>query len=176
MTDDKEEKRKFYWHANTSSGGTLSLLMDFPGALTKEEKEGALAQSIAACYEHMKHNGFIPFDAKIMSSGDLALAYGKSRQYWEKLLNEGKIHYKETSAGRITTNLWVQGYLNDKENVNKYVKDVKTVLDTIDRSKKRSGSVQCPACNENRFEFHVNMNDNINGLCRACRFHVHTTK
>ena len=33
-TDD----RKFYWHANTSSGGTLSLGVDLTGKFSKSEK------------------------------------------------------------------------------------------------------------------------------------------
>jgi hypothetical protein len=171
----KEEKRKFYWHANTSSGGTLSLSMDFDGDFSKKEKEEALAEGLRACYENMRQNGFIPFNAKIMSSGDLARTYGKTRQYWEKLLNEGKIHYKETSAGRITTNLWVNGYIENKEKVNKYVKDVKEVLRLIDSKTFRSGTISCPVCSKANFQFNVNYNSNTNGICRSCGFYVHTT-
>lgn len=176
MSATKDDKRKFYWHANTSSGGTLSLGLDLTGEFSKEEKESALAEGIRACVEHMESQGYIPHNATLMSSGDVAREYGKTRQYWEKLLNEGKIHYKETSAGRITTNLWVQGYLNNKEQVNKYVRDVRDVLDTIEATKRTGGRVVCPVCGKENFEFHVNGDTNINGLCRACGFHVHTTK
>jgi len=176
MNRIKDSKRKFYWHANTSSGGTLSLSLDCKGIFTKEDKERVLADGICVCAKSMQEKGYIPYDALVMSSGDLARNYGKSRQYWEKLLNEGKIHYKETAAGRITTNLWVQGYLSDRENVNKYVRDVKTVLESITVTNISFGRVVCPVCNEERFEYAVNGDDNINGICRACGFHIHTTK
>jgi len=176
MSEAKNDKRKFYWHANTSSGGTLSLSLNLEGEFTNKEKESALAEGLRACAENMEQQGYIPHNAQIMSSGDVAREYGKTRQYWEKLLNEGKIHYKETSAGRITTNLWVQGYLNDREQVNKYVRNVRYVLETINATRRADGRVVCPVCNEERFEFYVNGNSNINGLCRACSFYVHTTK
>lgn len=173
--NSKNDKRKFYWHANTSSGGTLSLALDLEGEFTKEEKESALAEGIRACAEKMEEQGYIPHHAKIMSSGDMAHEYGKTRQYWEKLLNEGKIHYKETSAGKITTNLWVEGYLKDREQVNKYARNVRDVLAAIDSTHGTHGRIMCPVCNEERFEFHVNANIYTNGVCRACGFYVHTT-
>ena len=176
MTSNKEDKRKFYWHANTSSGGTLSLGLDLTGEFSKEEKESALAEGIRACVENMESQGFIPYNATLMSSGDVAREYGKTRQYWEKLLTEGKIHYKETSAGRITTNLWVQGYLNDRDQVNKYVRNVKDVLEIIEGTKKTHGKVVCPVCNEEKFEFYSNSDVYTNGVCRSCGFYVHTTK
>lgn len=175
MAEKNDEKRKFYWHAGTSNGGTLSLSMDFDGDFTKEEKESALADTLRLCYENMRQNSFIPHDAKLMSSGDVARAYPQTRQYWEKLLNEGKIRYKETAAGRITTDLWIKGYLDDREKVNQYVRDVKTVLAAIDSAKKQSGSVACPVCSEGHVDYFVNTNDNINGICRACGFYIHTT-
>jgi len=172
----KKKKRKFYWHANTSSGGTLSLSLTYEGQITKKEKENALARGISGCTKIMREKGFIPYNALIMSSSDLANHYGKTRQYWEKLLNEGKIHYKETSAGRITTDIWVQGYLTDKENVNKYVRDVKIVLQKIDSNNNSYGRTICPVCKEEKFEYAVNGDTNVNGICRKCGFHVHTTK
>jgi len=176
MKKEIEEKRKFYWHANTSSGGTLSLGLDLVGQFSKEEKENLLAEGIRACVENMEVQGFIPHNAHIMSSSDLSKRYGKTRQYWEKLLNEGKIHYKETSAGRITTNIWVQGYLEDKENVNKYVRDVKNQLEKIDESTRSQGRVECSVCGEDKFEFAKNGEEYINGVCRSCGFYVHTVK
>src|SRR3989344_1319270 len=119
-----DNDRKIYWHANISSGGTLSLGVDLSGEFSRNEKEKIIADAIEACHESMEEKGYIPFNAQVMSSRDISKKYGKSRQYWEKLLNENKILYKETSAGRITTNLWVEGYLNDKEKVDQYVKDV----------------------------------------------------
>jgi hypothetical protein len=137
MSMDSQENRKVYWHAGVSSGGTLSLSVDMTGQFTKEEKETEIAHGIQKCYEQMEQDGLIPFRARTMSSRDIAREYGKSRQYWEKLLSEGKIRYRETSAGRITTDLWIQGYLDDKPNVDKYVRNVREVLATIEQSKKK---------------------------------------
>ena len=176
MSATKHDKRKFYWYANTSSGGTLSLGLDLTGEFSQEEKESALAEGIRACVENMESQGYIPHNASLMSSGDVAREYGKTRQYWEKLLDEVKIHYKETSAGRISTNLWVPGYLNDREQVNKYVLNVRNVLDTIDATKRTGGRVNCSVCGKENFEFHLNGDAHINGICRACGFHVHTSK
>ncbi len=172
MTD---KLTKFYWQGSTSSGGTLSLSLGYEGVLSKNEKEKLLAHGLKQIHKHMEKEGHIPFDAKLMSSRDIAREYGKTRQYWEKLINEGKILYKETSAGRITTNLWINGYLGKKEEVDKYVKDVKRILETITAVGKTHGSVECSVCSQERFEFFVNENNNVNGICRACGFHVHAT-
>lgn len=169
-----EDKVKFYWHASTSSGGTLSLSLSFDGKLEKKQKEKMLALGLHEAYKQMEEKGYIPFNARLMSSRDIAEEYGNTRQYWEKLLNEGKILYKETSAGRITTNLWVKGYLGNRDEVNKYVRDVRQVLKTIADSSKKHGSVECPVCSAQRFEYHVNPQQ-TNGICRACGFYVHTT-
>jgi hypothetical protein len=178
--ENEEKQRKFYWHANTSSGGTLSLGVTLEGEFSKDEKEEVLAEAIEHLYEHMEENGYIPHNAQLMSSRDISNRFGKTRQYWEKLLNEGKILYKETSAGRITTDLWVQGYLGNKEQVDKYVKDVKTVLKAIDQLEHKDRwwqKVDCPVCGQHSFDFAVNVGGNTNGVCRnmACGFHVHTT-
>lgn len=165
---------KFYWHANTSSGGTLSLSVNFEGTFSKNDKETALADALAQCYQFMSEKGYIPFNAKLLSSSDIAEKFGHSRQYWEKLLNEGKILYKETSAGRITTDLWVNGYLGNKEEVDGYVRNVRKVLRLIDESKKKSGTVSCAQCGEENFQYHVNTGGNTNGICRSCNFHIHT--
>jgi len=171
-----KKPKKFYWHADTSSGGTLSLSLDFKGEFSKKDKESALAKGLMLAYKFMERKGYIPFKAKLLSSRDIAEKYGNSRQYWEKLLNEGKILYKETSAGRITTDLWVSGYLGNKEEVNKYVKNVRSVIKSINESKRKGGAVICPVCEEGRFEFFVNTGGNTNGICRNCNFHIHTTQ
>lgn len=166
---------KFSWHANTNSGGNLSLSLDFINQsepLNKPDKNNILAEVIAQAYKHMKQRGYIKYDAKLLSSRDMALEYGKSRQYWEKLLNEGKIPYKETSAGRITTELWVNGYLGNKNKVNMYVRNLKKGLNSIKTANKIQGVIQCPVCEENNLEFYVNRNGNTSGLCRHCNFHV----
>lgn len=175
MITKDEMPRKFYWHVMASSGGTLSLEVNVKEAKTRDEKIRAIAEGLKQSTKFMEEHGYIPYKARLMSSSDLADTYGKTRQYWEKLLNEGKILYKETSAGRITTNLWVEGYLNDPEKINGYVKNVRAVLGYIKDSGRKNGSVLCPVCSETRFEFYVNVNSNTNGICRACGFHVHTT-
>lgn len=171
----EENPKKFYWHANASSGGTLSLDVSFDDGFSKKEKEGALAAGLQEAYKFMEEQGYIPFDARLMSTRDIAEEHGKSRQYWDKLLSEGKILYKETSAGRITTDLWVAGYLGKKEEVDQYVKDMRAILKLINESGRKNGSVTCSVCSEPRFEFNVNMNGNTNGICRSCGFYVHTT-
>ncbi len=165
---------KFYWSANTSSGGTLSLSLGYEGELTKKQKEKLLAHGLKEAHAHMEQNGYIPFNARLLSSSDIAQEYGNTRQYWEKLLNEGKILYKETSAGRITTDLWVKGYLGNRDEVNKYVRDVRTLLEAVNVSEKKNGKILCPLCDEEKFEYHLNY-ANMNGICRNCGFYVHTT-
>jgi hypothetical protein len=172
--DMEDKPKKFYWSASTSSGGTLSLSLHYEGALSKKEKEQALAHGFKEAHKHMEEIGYIPFKARLMSSSDIAEEYGKTRQYWEKLLNEGKILYKETAAGRITTDVWINGYIGKKEEVDGYVKNVKEVLETIAKAERKYGSVRCPVCGNERFEYHVNANSNVNGICRACGFHIHT--
>ena len=170
-----EELVKIHWHANTSSGGTLSLSLTVEGDASQRDKESFLAEGIQQCHEFMEEKGYIPHQARLMSSRDIAQEYGKSRQYWEKLLNEGKILYKETSAGRITTDIWIEGYLGNKEQVDKYARCVRAALKAISTSNRSNGSVACPVCGEERLEFYVNISGSTNGICRACSFHIHTT-
>lgn len=170
MTDDRN---KFYWHAGVSSGGTLSLSLGYDPLLSKEQKEQILAVGLDEAYKHMEQEGYIPANARLMSSRDIARENGSTRQYWEKLLNEGKILYAETSAGRITTDLWVNGYLGNREEVNRYVQNVRAVLKEIGDNWKSHGTLKCPACEAERFEYNSNQN-NTNGVCRSCGFYVHT--
>lgn len=180
MEKKEGKQKKIYWHANTSSGGTLSLGVNLEGEFSKIQKEKILADAIFQCQKQMENNGYIPHNAQLMSSSDISEKYGKTRQYWEKLLNEGKILYKETSAGRITTDLWVEGYLGNPEKVNKYIKNVKIVLKSIsllDDKDRNWRKVDCPVCNQNTFSFAINAGGNTNGICRNmnCGFHIHTT-
>ena len=171
---EKDDTLKFHWSAMTSSGGTLSLDLGITGAATKAQKESMLAEALKDAQLSMEQQGYIPGNARLMSPRDIAAEYGNTRQYWEKLLNEGKILYKETSAGRITTNLWVRGYLGNREEVNEYVRSVRNVLKTIDRFGKKNGRILCPVCDEERFEFYVNY-AHVSGVCRGCGFYVHAT-
>lgn len=168
---------KFTWHATTMSGGSLSLSLEMAEkiskSLTKKQKEGMLAATLQQCVTYMQDRGDIPYNTSTMSSRDIAKRYGNTRQYWEKLLNEGKILYKETSAGRITTELWVKGYLDDKEKVDRYAKQVRKILDSIVRLRKRQGVVPCSACEEGKFRYYANYGGNTNGVCDNCGLHVH---
>lgn len=166
---------KVYWHAGMSSGGTLSLALEIRGEISRQAKEGELANALVQCYKAMKKSGYIPVDAQVLSSRDIADNYGKSRQYWEKLLREGKILYRETRAGRITTDLWIDGYLKDKEAVDIYVKHVRESLRRINATNRHSGIIDCSACGESKFSFAINQGCNTNGGCQECGFHIHTT-
>lgn len=171
------KKQKYHWHAGVNSEGTLNLELYFPdGAdITKEQKEKVLAAKLHQAEEFMLSKGYLSPDVHFLSSSDLEKEYGTSRQYWEKLMNQGKIPYKETAAGRITTNLWVKGYLNNKEKVDKYVKSTNKQVDLIVSEGKKSGRTICFECKVPKFEYFVN-SESIDGLCRAgCGFRIHTT-
>lgn len=176
VTKPEKQKYDYSWHSNISSEGTLSLDLYFPNKnATKEQKEMALAESLRQNREAMLRQGYLPPDSRFMSSRDVAEEYGHTRQYWEKLISEGKILYKETSAGRITTDLWVQGYLNNREKVDEYIRNRNKVVATIQLLKKKSGKTECPNCKEQEFSFAVNF-DSMNGICRAgCGFRINTT-
>lgn len=176
MTKSKKPKYDFSWNSHISSGGTLSLELYFPDKkATKEQKEIALAESLRQNREAMLSKGYLPPDARFMSPKDLSEERGHTRQYWEKLISEGKIPYRETSAGRITTDLWVQGYLDNREKVDEYIRNRNKVVDSILTSKVKMGKARCPKCGEEEFSYAVNT-DSVNGLCRAsCGFRIHTT-
>lgn len=165
---------KYHWHAGINSGGNLSLMLTYPDAKTKWTKEEALAEGIAKSVKAMHDKGFLKPEARFMTSSDLSKEYGFTRQYWEKLLKEGKILYKEASAGMITTDIWVEGYLGDREKVDRYVRNCKSAVAEINEVKGKHGVSKCYHCGEDRLEFNKNTN-NISALCRACGFYVHTT-
>lgn len=166
---------KYHWHASVNSGGNLSLLLENAHEIIeKEDKETALAAGIESAFKFMKEKGYLKAEVRFLSSTDLAREHGYSRQYWEKLLKEGKILYKETGGGMITTDLWVDGYLQKKDEVDRYVRDCKKVVSFILETGKKSGIVRCPRCETENFNFAVNT-DNSNGGCRKCGFHIYTT-
>ena len=104
-----------------------------------------------------------------MSSRDIAEKFGSSRQYWEKLLREGKLPYCQTAAGRITADLWVTGYLRNREEVDQYVKWQKIAVKRILESSP-SKYATCPKCGETKLSASINRSE-INGVCRAeCGF------
>lgn len=172
----RKPKYDYSWQSSVSSEGTLSLDLYFPNKkVTKEQKEAAIAETLRQNREFMLSKGYLPPDTRFMSSKDVSEKHGSTRQYWEKLLNEGKIPYKETSAGRITTDLWVQGYLNNREKVDEYIRNRNKVVNSILAGKFKSGKIECPNCKKHSFDYFVNT-DNLNGICRAdCGFRIDTT-
>lgn len=172
----KKEDYDYHWHSSFSNEGTLSLSLYFPHKnVTKAQKEMALAESIRLNRTTMLSQGYLPPDSRFMSSSDVSEQHGHTRQYWEKLLNEGKIPYKETSAGRITTDLWVQGYLNNREKVDEYIRNRNKVISVMLTQKNKTGQIECPQCGEPKFSYAVNAHA-VNGLCRAgCGFRINTT-
>ncbi|MDR3519902.1 MAG: hypothetical protein P4L63_03405 [Candidatus Pacebacteria bacterium] len=171
--DYKKREWDYLFSGGTSSEGTLNLELYFPNkSTTKNQKENALADALSKARNYMLQNGYLPSDARFMSPKDVAKKYGFTRQYWEKLINEGKIPYRETSAGRITTNLWVQGYLNNKEVVDSYIKNRNKAVDSIKSQKETRGRIECPNCKQPQLDYNRNPN-NINALCRAkCGFRI----
>ncbi len=166
----------YVWHSTVSNEGTLSLELYFPNKkTTKEQKIGALAESLRQNRNNMLSRGYLMPDSRFMSPRDVAEEYGHTRQYWEKLLNEGKIPFKETSAGRITTDLWVRGYIDNRENVDKYIRNRNKIVTVILKETKKHGRIVCPNCGEVQFDYNLNY-QSINGLCRArCGFRINTT-
>lgn len=149
----------------------MGVRLDFPKNFPEEEKVSVLAEALVNAHNHMLKEGYL-----IMSPSDVAERYGKTRQYWEKLLKEGKIQYQQTSAGMITSDLWIKAYLNNKEGVDEYVRLQNRVLESIKETKRNYGKVVCPKCKELDFDFSVNPN-NVNGICRArCGFRINTVK
>lgn len=75
-----------------------------------------IVTTINQCYgvldalgNHLLHNEVF------MSPTDIAKKYGKSRQWWNKLMRQGRIKYQQTSAGKITLESYVVNYLNKRK-------------------------------------------------------------
>ncbi|MFA5106765.1 MAG: hypothetical protein WC497_00375 [Patescibacteria group bacterium] len=175
MLKTRTQTRKYSWHAGINSGGNLSLMLTMPAEVTTDEKEKELADGIAESVKLMRDKGYLSPEARFMTSSDLSNDYGFTRQYWEKLLKEGKILYKEAAAGMITTDIWVQGYLGNKEMVDRYARNCKSVAAIIKGLKERYGVTTCTDCGSARFEYNKNATS-TNGLCRTCGFRVHVAE
>jgi hypothetical protein len=171
MQTAKTPTIKYSWHAGINSGGNLSLMLSVPSGTTADEKEMALAKGISESVKVMREKGYLSPESRFMTSTDLSNDYGFTRQYWEKLLKEGKILYKEAAAGMITTDIWVQGYLSNKETVDRYARNCKSVAAKIKELKSRHGVTTCTDCGADRFEYNKNVSS-TNGLCRACGFRI----
>lgn len=175
MQTTRNKTIKYSWHAGVNSGGNLTLMLAIPSGATISEKEKALASGITESVKLMREKGYLSPEARFMTSSDLSNDYGFTRQYWEKLLKEGKILYKEAAAGMITTDIWVQGYLSNKETVDQYARNCKSVAVKIKELKEKHGVTTCTDCGADRFEYSKNVL-NTNGLCRACGFRIHVAE
>ena len=93
-------------------------------------------------------------------------------------LREGKIKYVQTSAGRITIDLWVEGYLQNQEEVERYCRHVNKVLKIIKSKKERSLQLDCPQFGNRSLSCAYNITQwsypkdkcNANGVCGKCDF------
>lgn len=155
-----------------SSSGWLASEVAFPknGELSSKEQLAALAITTAQLVQIMLEKGIV----RLYSSSDLSNTYGNSRQYWEKLLSEGKLPFQQTSSGRITTNLWVEGYL-DSSTRNSYPREVLEMRRRILSNEQLHGGsrrIRCVRCN-GPFEYYYNQGNWINGIC-SCGFRLNT--
>lgn len=172
-----QKDTSYYMSGITNSGGSASLDIDFQGpSVSKTEEEKVLAIELMKITQFMFDKGYIRF----MSSSDLSRNYGRSRQYWEKLIKEGKIPYQKTASGSITTNVWVEGYLQE-EKVEKYSKALLKIRNEIIKRHGRDTYIremqlECPYCKNTTFDYNYNNGSSIQGLCRSpgCDFQIHT--
>ncbi len=162
----------------TSSGGDASLSINFKDEKSsKNEGEMALAIELEKITQFMFDKGYI----QMMSPSDLSKRYGKTRQYWEKLIKEGKIPYQRTASGAITTNIWVEGYLRNKEEVDKYANALRKISAAISEvhtgnDNTREIKLTCPYCKNLAFEYCYNRGGEVSGSCRTptCDFRINT--
>ncbi|MBN2100589.1 TFIIB-type zinc ribbon-containing protein [Candidatus Dojkabacteria bacterium] len=139
--------------------------------LTEIEKLRILSKSLEAVSKLMLEKGYIKF----LSTSDISKLYGKSRQYWERLLKEGRLPYQQTSAGKITLNLWVEGFLEGNKNYTSKMNWARSLI--IKKHKltnKDSGFVMCPNCNRKSLGYNYNRGTHINASCTRCRFRIDT--
>lgn len=52
---------------------------------------------------------------EFLSPSDISKKYGKTRQYWEKLMKLGKLWSQQTKAGKITTNKHLEEYFQTRK-------------------------------------------------------------
>jgi len=79
-------------------------------------------------------------EVNMFSASDLSDTFGKSKQYWSKLMRTGKLESKSTSAGRITTTLGVIKWFNTKLESTKD-DDVLEKLDKLNSKKNEEDGV-----------------------------------
>jgi hypothetical protein len=163
------------YHGMITSDGSASLSYIFSDPkiaekLTDEEKVHILSKVLSNLSKVMLDKGYI----RLQSVSDLSATYGKSRQYWEKLLTSGKIPYHQTAAGKITLNLWVEGYLSGEEYPVHALLARKAIIKKFKENGKSTGIIACPRCKSETLRYHYNQGQHINGLCQNCHFHLDT--
>ena len=52
-------------------------------------------------------------DDRWYSATDIQNTYGKSHQYWSKIMKQGKLRGEKTSAGYITTQTWLDTFFTN---------------------------------------------------------------
>lgn len=169
------EKHDYAFHGTISSSGNLDVIINFTDKkpISSSMQKKVLAKVIDGAYHKMLNDGTI----RLMSATDVAKMYGNSRQFWEKLISDGKIPYYQTSSGKITTNLWIEGYI-DKSSNNTYPRENLEMRNRVVENEKKPNSkpiVPCVRCDQ-PFDYNYNQGLNINGICRHCGFKLRTVK
>jgi len=141
-----------------------------------EEMLGMQSDALAQITLVMERKGYIRF----ISPSEIEKTYGGFRQHWERLLREGRVKFIETSAGRMTIDLWIEQYLQNKEEIDKYCRMKNKVLKEIMERADRSCTLVCPMCGERQLDCIYNIFlkpvkgevYNANGVCRhhGCPF------
>ncbi len=185
-TNMKSQKKiKYGWSGNISSEGTLNLDVSFLPDKQKVEQDllyAILAEAIQGSVKLMEEKGYVSLsELRLMSSREMAEEYGNSRQYWEKLLREGKIPFYQTAAGRISLDLYVEAYITKKEDVDRYTNNIRKVVRQMKESKEAVSilrKTQCPSCKEQTLDYNWNKSAHeANGICRSnnCDFRFMTS-
>lgn len=168
-----QDSKKFRYGALTTSDGSISLDFDFSrGDFSDDEQQRALGLTTALLVRKMFEDGWV----RLLSSSDISKIYGNSRQYWDKLFREGKIPFQKTASGKITTNFWVEGYLDDStgETYPKEVLEMRRRIVANERSGSGLKHVPCIRCGEH-FQYNYNQGSNITGICK-CGFRLDTVE
>jgi len=174
---NKTSQKKYGWHGAMTSSGKLGLSLYFeePEGVDADLALGATAESIVQSVAYMQKQGYIPPNARLMSSREIAEAYNFTRQYWEKLMREGKLPYYQTAAGRITVDLWVEGYLQNREKVDEYVTWQKSAVRRALAAKNYNEPIDCPKCGKPTLSYARNQHE-VNGSCDSgCGFRFSTS-
>lgn len=165
----------------TCSNGTIKANMrPRTGAkFSAEEMLGMQADALTQITLVMERKGYI----RLMSPSEIEKTHGGYRQHWERLLREGRIRFIETSAGRMTIDLWIEQYIQNKEDIDRYCRMKNKVIKKVMERGERSCTLVCPKCGEQQLNcvYNIFMKpkkgevNNTNGVCRnyGCTFKFH---